>query len=67
MLLDPPARFLYRHHRNLYQPMRLFACGYCCLLRIGVVLAAAWLGRMILTSPRVLAELGVVADLALPR
>lgn len=40
MLLDPPARFLYRHGSNLYGPMRVFATNYCFLCRIGVGFAA---------------------------
>jgi hypothetical protein len=28
MLFDRPARLLYRHHRDLYIPMRLFATEY---------------------------------------
>jgi hypothetical protein len=66
MLLDPPARFLYRHHRNLYQPMHLLSCHYCCIVRVGVVLTAAWLARLILTSPHILTELGVLTGSTLP-
>jgi hypothetical protein len=51
MLLDRPASFLYRHHRNLYLPMVAFGCEYRCIVRIGVVLAAALLVRMLMLLP----------------
>ena len=49
MLLDRPARFLYRHDRDLYVPMVAFAAEYRWLLRAlvitGTLIAALLLGR----------------------
>ena len=46
MLLDRPARFFYRHHRDLYLPMRVLATEYRWIFRtcVGAVIAVlAWL------------------------
>jgi hypothetical protein len=58
MLLDRRARFLYRHHDGGY--LRALACAteYGLLLRLGVVLGAAMLARLILTSDYVRPTLG---------
>lgn len=60
MLFDRPARFLYRHGWNLYQPMHAFASEYRWIVRIVVILAFAWLARELLTNPRVLLWLGIM-------
>lgn len=59
MLLDRPARVLYRHHRDLYLPMLTFATEYRWLVRVGVILVAAAFGRFLLTRPSILAALGL--------
>jgi hypothetical protein len=59
MLLDVPARLLYRHHHDLYLPMRTFATEYRWLLRAGVVLAAAAFACLVLTQSGILAALGL--------
>lgn len=62
MLFDFPARILYRHHRDLYEPMHVVSCNYRCLVKIGVVLALAYTARVALTSPRILVDLGILAN-----
>jgi len=57
MLLDQPATFLYRHHRNLYRPMVALAAEYRWIVRIGVMVAAALLARLMMLLPFVHAAL----------
>ena len=59
MLLDRPARVLYRHHQDLYLPMLTLATEYRWLVRAGVIFVAAAFARVVLTRPSILAALGL--------
>ena len=60
MLLDLPARLLYRHGRDLYMPMRVFATPYSLICHVAIALAALWLVDYALLGHRLLASLGIV-------
>ena len=50
MLLDVPARLLYRHGVNLYGPMRLVCTTYRCIVRIAAVIGALLVIRLLINS-----------------
>jgi hypothetical protein len=60
MLLDLPARFLYRHGRDLYMPMRVCATRYSLICHVAVALAALWLVYYALLGHGLLASSGIV-------
>ncbi len=60
MLLDRPARVLYKLHVDLYRPLGFFACKYRWIVRVGVALLFAWIAQVMLGNPRTLAGLSVL-------
>lgn len=62
MLLDQPARFLYRHQFDMYGAMRVLCTRYRCVMCAGVLVMAGAL-TLALVQPGVFAAIGITASL----